>query len=71
MGRDGADALLEMRRAGATTVAEDAATAVVDGMPRAARDLGAAAEVKRIDEVAEAILAATSAQGTAPRASAR
>ncbi len=42
MGRDGADALLELRQRGARTVAQDEETALIDGMPRAARELGAA-----------------------------
>ena len=36
MGRDGADGLLEMRRAGARTVAQDEASSVVYGMPKVA-----------------------------------
>jgi chemotaxis response regulator CheB len=42
MGRDGADGLLALRKAGWRTVAQDASTSAVDGMPRAARELGAA-----------------------------
>jgi len=45
MGRDGCDGLLELRRAGGWTAAQDAASAAVDGMPGAARAEGAAAEV--------------------------
>ena len=41
MGDDGARGLLEMRQAGATTVAQDEASCVVYGMPGAARQLGA------------------------------
>lgn len=41
MGRDGADGLLEMRRAGAMTLAQEPASAVIDSMPQAAIDLGA------------------------------
>ena len=41
MGKDGARGLLAMRRAGAMTVAQDEASSVVWGMPRAALDLGA------------------------------
>jgi two-component system chemotaxis response regulator CheB len=36
MGDDGADGLLEMRRAGARTIAQDEATSVVFGMPKEA-----------------------------------
>lgn len=41
MGRDGAEGLLALRRQGATTIGQDAASAVVYGMPRAAFELGA------------------------------
>jgi two-component system chemotaxis response regulator CheB len=44
MGRDGADGLLALRRAGAATFAQDAASCVVYGMPREAVGLGAAEE---------------------------
>jgi two-component system chemotaxis response regulator CheB len=45
MGRDGASGLLELRRAGALTFAQDEATCVVYGMPRVAAELGAAARI--------------------------
>lgn len=45
MGSDGARGLLEMRRAGAPTLAQSENTCVVYGMPRAARDLGAASRL--------------------------
>jgi two-component system chemotaxis response regulator CheB len=41
MGRDGAEGLLEMRRAGARTLAQDEETSTVYGMPRAALEIGA------------------------------
>ncbi|MEZ4240370.1 MAG: chemotaxis-specific protein-glutamate methyltransferase CheB [Myxococcota bacterium] len=44
MGADGAKGLLAMRRAGAPTLAQDEASCVVYGMPRAAMELGAASE---------------------------
>jgi two-component system chemotaxis response regulator CheB len=41
MGRDGAAGLLEVRRAGGLTIAQDEATSIVYGMPREAAILGA------------------------------
>lgn len=51
MGRDGAKGLLAIRRAGGQTYAQDEATSVVYGMPMAARDNGAAAEVLPLEEI--------------------
>lgn len=52
IGRDGAQGLLELRRAGWHTIAQDQRTSVVYGMPQAARQIGAAAEILPIDEIA-------------------
>lgn len=41
MGRDGADGLLSMRRAGAYTIGQDKDSCVVYGMPMVANDIGA------------------------------
>lgn len=51
MGRDGADGLLAMFRAGAHTIAEHASSCVVYGMPRAAIELGAAKETVPLDAI--------------------
>jgi two-component system chemotaxis response regulator CheB len=56
MGADGAEALLQMRRAGARTIAQDEATSVVFGMPREAIRLGAAERVLPLFEIAAAAL---------------
>ena len=56
MGDDGARGLLAMRQAGATTLAQDEASCVVFGMPRAAIELGAAAHVVTLSSMAEAAL---------------
>ena len=45
MGKDGADGLLELRRKGAWTIAQDQQSCVVYGMPREAAAIGAAAEI--------------------------
>jgi two-component system, chemotaxis family, protein-glutamate methylesterase/glutaminase len=48
MGADGAAGLLEMRQAGAVTIAQDEASCVVYGMPNEAKKLGAAAMERNI-----------------------
>src|SRR5205807_5203368 len=45
MGDDGAEGLLKMKKAGAFTIAQDAETSVVFGMPKAAIARGAARRV--------------------------
>lgn len=56
MGRDGAQGLLAMRRAGARTYAQDEASCAVYGMPREAARLGAADAVLPLDRIAAAVL---------------
>jgi two-component system chemotaxis response regulator CheB len=56
MGKDGARGLLEMKRAGASTIAQDEASCVVFGMPREAISLGAVDLVAPLPRVAGAIL---------------
>ncbi len=56
MGDDGARGLLAMRGAGAATLAQDEASCVVFGMPRAAIEMGAAERVLPLDRLAEAAL---------------
>ena len=55
MGRDGAVGLLTLRQAGWLTVAQDEATCVVYGMPRAAVEAGAAHLVLPVQEIGAAI----------------
>ena len=51
MGRDGAQGLLNLRRCGHYTVAQDEASCAVYGMPKAAAQLEAAAEVLSFDQI--------------------
>jgi two-component system, chemotaxis family, protein-glutamate methylesterase/glutaminase len=53
MGTDGSKAMLELKKKGALTVAQDEKSSAVFGMPREAIRLGAASMVKNIDEIAE------------------
>ena len=55
MGSDGARGLLQMRDAGAHTIAQNEATCVVFGMPREAIRLDAAAEVLPLGDIATAL----------------
>jgi two-component system chemotaxis response regulator CheB len=55
MGRDGASGLLAMRQAGAHTIGQDEASAIVYGMPRTAFEIGAVAEVCALNDIANAI----------------
>ncbi len=57
MGGDGAPGLMEMREAGADTIAQDEASCVVFGMPREAIRLGAAARVLSLTGIIGAIKA--------------
>ena len=61
MGDDGARGLLQMRRAGAVTFAQDEGSSVVFGMPRAAIEMGAVDRVLPLGSLAEAALAGAGA----------
>lgn len=56
MGSDGAQGLLEMRRAGAMTLGQTEASAIVYGMPRVAHEIGAVAEQLAPAAMAERLL---------------
>ncbi|MDD2720974.1 MAG: chemotaxis response regulator protein-glutamate methylesterase [Gallionella sp.] len=56
MGKDGAVGMLEMRQAGSYNFAQDEATCVVYGMPRAAVEIGAVQEIVPIHEMAQRVL---------------
>jgi two-component system chemotaxis response regulator CheB len=57
MGRDGASGLLEIRRAGGLTIAQDEASSIVYGMPREAVLLDAAERVLPLNEIGPALAA--------------
>jgi two-component system, chemotaxis family, protein-glutamate methylesterase/glutaminase len=55
MGSDGASGLLQMRKAGAWTAAQDESSCVVFGMPREAIRLGAAEAVMPLERISESL----------------
>ncbi len=56
MGRDGADGLLLLKNEGWFTIAQDEASSVIFGMPKAAIKIGAAKEILPIDLICEVML---------------
>lgn len=56
MGNDGAGGMLEMRRAGARTLAQDQATSVVFGMPRAAFECGGVDLMLPLESIPQKVL---------------
>ncbi len=56
MGDDGAKGLLEMKEAGAVTIAQDEQSCVVYGMPKEAVKLGAADRVLSLEQIAENVV---------------
>jgi two-component system chemotaxis response regulator CheB len=60
MGRDGARGLKQMREAGAFTVGQSQASALVYGMPRVAFEEGAVVEQAPVEAVAARLVAALS-----------
>lgn len=65
MGRDGAEGLLAVRRAGGRTIAQDEATSIVYGMPREAALLDAAERVLPLAAIGPAVIGLAAA--TPPR----
>src|SRR5574344_1365400 len=56
MGKDGAQGLLNMRNAGANTIAQDEQSCIVFGMPKEAIDIGAAETIKPLSQITQTIL---------------
>jgi two-component system, chemotaxis family, protein-glutamate methylesterase/glutaminase len=56
MGRDGAEGLLAMREAGARTIGQTGESCLIDGMPRAAREIGAVEREVPLDRIGGEIL---------------
>lgn len=56
MGEDGANGLLHMRQSGALTIAQNEATCVVYGMPKAAAETGAAVQVLPLEDIGNFIM---------------
>ena len=63
MGGDGSKGLLEMKQAGAKTIAQDESSCVVFGMPKEAIRLGAADFVRPLDQIADETLRLVKANG--------
>ena len=57
IGDDGADGMVELRKAGATTIAESEKTAIVYGMPKEAYERGGAQKVLDFDDIVDEIIA--------------
>jgi two-component system chemotaxis response regulator CheB len=57
MGRDGAEGLLNMKEAGARTIAQDEKSCVVFGMPKEAIKIGAADQIMSLQEIPKRVIA--------------
>lgn len=66
MGKDGAQGLLELRRAGAVTFAQDEKSSIVYGMPREAALLNAAMHITPLGELGPALDALFRTRGARP-----
>ncbi|HLD66146.1 MAG TPA: chemotaxis response regulator protein-glutamate methylesterase [Pseudomonas sp.] len=67
MGKDGASGLLQLRQAGAFTLAQNEASCVVYGMPREAVALDAAEEIRPLDDIAATLLLQARQRGSGNR----
>ena len=56
MGRDGAAGLAALRQAGWLTIAQDQATSVVYGMPKAAAEMDAAMQILPLEAIASRLV---------------
>lgn len=56
IGEDGARGLLALKEEGIDTIAESETSAIVYGMPRSAREMGAASRILDLEEIIEAII---------------
>ncbi len=65
MGKDGAEGLLEMKKAGAHTISQSERTCVVYGMPQAAENIGAVAKVLDLDQISAELCAQFKKQAVA------
>lgn len=63
MGKDGADGLLAMRKAGAVTLGQDEDSSLIYGMPRVAFERGAVMRQYPLTQMADAILDACEVEG--------
>lgn len=67
MGHDGVRGCQLARAAGATVIAQDEATSIVYGMPRAIAAAGLADEIVPLDRIADALVRHAQRSGAAPR----
>jgi two-component system chemotaxis response regulator CheB len=67
MGKDGAKGLVSLREAGALTMAQDEASCVVYGMPKAAVELGGTEHVFSLDKMGKALTKAVEKKGSGTR----
>lgn len=66
MGNDGAQGLLEMKKAGAETLAQDEASCVIFGMPKEAIACGAAGTILQLSKIPARILGSLSRSASFP-----